>query len=192
MTGKSNRRSAAQDLNQGDQFQAASENVSAILGKLPNAAIRTHYIRHSAGLLSQGDTRMAMQLEEALRNQCARAALAWAIAKMATPQQTLPCVKRQRLNSSEFTSTARDSRFDVKDALRQRDVEFSLSHHRFVWREILRIEEEESVIPPELHTETHPELAQLPDDFDLTIAIQDLCTDYPEETQLILSIAPPE
>lgn len=175
---------ADQDLNQGDQFQQASEQVSTILGKLPNSAVRTHYIRQSAGLLSRGDTRMAMQLEETLRNQVRGQRWHGRSQKWQRPADfTLREAAEAQL--LRIYLHCPDNRFDVKDALRQRDIEFSLSHHRFIWREILRIEEEEAIIPPELHQETHPELAQLPEDFDLTIAIQDLCTDYPQETQLI-------
>ena len=172
-----------QDLSQGDQFQQASEDVSVILGKLPNAAIRTHYIRQSAGLLSQGDTRMAIQLEEALRTQVRGQRWHGRSQKWQRPADfTLREAAEAQL--LRIYLHCPDSRFAVKDALRQRDVEFSLSHHRFVWREILRIEETESVIPAE-HGSDHPELAQLPDDFDLISSIQDLCTYYPQETQLI-------
>ena len=173
-----------QDLSQGDQFQQASEDVSAILGKLPNAAIRTHYIRQSAGLLSQGDTRMAIQLEEALRTQVRGQRWHGRSQKWQRPADfTLREAAEAQL--LRIYLHCPDNRFEVKDALRQRDVEFSLSHHRFVWREILRIEDEESVIPAEHRGETHPELAQLPEEFDLISAIQDLCTYYPQETQLI-------
>ncbi|MEM9136579.1 MAG: DNA primase [Cyanobacteria bacterium P01_F01_bin.42] len=173
-----------QDLDQGDQFQQASEAISTILGKLPNAAIRTHYIRQSASLLSQGDTRMAMQLEEALRTQVRGQRWHGRSQKWQRPADfTLREASEAQLLRIYLHCS--DYRFAIKDTLRQREVEFSLSHHRFVWREILRIEEEESVIPPELQASPHPELAQLPDDFDLVTAIQDLCTDYPHETQLI-------
>ena len=178
---------ADHDLHQGDQFQEASENVSTILGKLPNAAIRTHYIRHSASLLSQGDTRMAMQLEEDLRNQVRGQRWHGRSQKWQRPADfTLREAAEAQL--LRIYLHCPDHRFDIKDALRQRDVEFSLSHHRFVWREILRIEEEEAVIPPELQSSSHPELAQLPEDFDLSTAIQDLCTFYPKETQLIFPL----
>ena len=57
------------DLNQSDQFQEAVSALVSLLGKLPQTAIRTHYLQKVAQRLSGGQGRFALQLEEDLRNQ---------------------------------------------------------------------------------------------------------------------------
>lgn len=179
----------AQDLQQADQFHVASEAVAQILGKLPNAALRTHYIHHCAGLLSQGDARMALQLEEALRQQVGGQRWHGKSKKWQRPADyTLREAAEAQLLRIYLHSP--EHRFDVKDALRQREIEFSLSHHRFLWREILIIEEASTVLPPELEGKDniHPELAELPEDFSLISAVRNLCTDYSQEIEQLHSI----
>ena len=57
------------DLSKSDQFQEAVSNLVTLLGKLPQTAIRTHYLQKVAQRLSGGQGRFALQLEEDLRNQ---------------------------------------------------------------------------------------------------------------------------
>ena len=57
------------DLSKADQFQRSVASLVALLGKLPQSAIRTHYIQQVAERLSGGQGRLALQLEEDLRQQ---------------------------------------------------------------------------------------------------------------------------
>ena len=57
------------DLSKSDQFQGAVSSLVSLLGKLPQTAIRTHYLQKVAQRLSGGQGRFALQLEEDLRNQ---------------------------------------------------------------------------------------------------------------------------
>lgn len=57
------------DLSKSDQFQEAVSSLVSLLGKLPQTAIRTHYLQKVAQRLSGGQGRFSLQLEEDLRNQ---------------------------------------------------------------------------------------------------------------------------
>ncbi|MCM1982534.1 DNA primase [Lyngbya confervoides] len=173
-----------QDLSQADQFQQASQDIAAILGKLPNAALRTHYVHQCAQLLSQGDPRMTLQLEEALLTQVRGQRWHGRSQKWQRPADyTLREAAEEQL--LRIYLHCPEVRFEVRDALRQRDVEFCLSHHRFLWREILAIEQEFSQIPVDLGDQIHPELAILPEAFDLVAVLWDLGTKFPTEVQQI-------
>ena len=60
---------ADRDLGKADQFQQAVSNLVALLGKLPQSAVRSHYLQRVAERLSGGQARMAIQLEDDLRQQ---------------------------------------------------------------------------------------------------------------------------
>lgn len=203
----------AQDLQQADQFQQASEEIAQILAKLPNAALRTHYIHHCAGLLSQGDARMALQLEEALRQQVGGQRWHGKSKKWQHPADyTLREAAEAQL--LRIYLHCPDCRFDIKREFNQRQIYLGLSHHRFLWRKLEDIEKTHGSIAPRLNPTLesilgpglepglesglepgleqeeliYQELAQLPEDFDLVSAIRNLCTDFPEEIDQIQSL----
>lgn len=165
------------DLQQAEQFQAATEAIAAILGKLPNATLRTHYTHRCAGLLSQGDSRLALQLEEALRQQVRGQRWHGRSQKWQRPadytlrEAAEAQILRIYLHRPQF-------RQDIHNAMKQRDIEFSFSHHRFLWRQILAIEDDQAKLEP-----LHPELDTPA--FDLIAVVQDLCTEYSQEMQQV-------
>jgi DNA primase len=63
----------------------------------------------------------------------------------------------------------------IVEALEARDLEFSLSHHRFLWRQILALKEEG------LDVEADPSL-------DLLTLLQDRCTDFPSDMSKIYAL----
>lgn len=165
------------DLQQAEQFQAATEAIAAILGKLPNATLRTHYTHRCAGLLSQGDSRLALQLEEALRQQVRGQRWHGRSQKWQRPadytlrEAAEAQILRIYLHRPQF-------RQDIHNAMKQRDIEFSFSHHRFLWRQILAIEEDQAKLEP-VHSEFDSPA------FDLIAVVQDLCTEYSQEIQQV-------
>lgn len=165
------------DLQQAEQFQAATEAIAAILGKLPNATLRTHYTHRCAGLLSQGDSRLALQLEEALRQQVRGQRWHGRSQKWQRPadytlrEAAEAQILRIYLHRPQF-------RQDIHNAMKQRDIEFSFSHHRFLWRQILAIEEDQAKLEP-VHAEFDSPA------FDLIAVVQDLCTEYSQEIQQV-------
>jgi DNA primase len=180
---------AGQDLKQADHFQSVTQELVKLLGNLPNATLRTHYIHRCAELLSQGDSRMALQLEEALRSQVRGQRWHGRSQKWQRPADfTLREAAEAQLLRIYLHRP--QHRQDVLNALEQRDVEFSLSHHRFLWRHILRLEEQAqgAIAHPDStgeETWSHPEAVALDPDFDLMAAVQDLCTEFPNQMQQI-------
>ncbi|NJR51541.1 MAG: DNA primase [Leptolyngbyaceae cyanobacterium CSU_1_3] len=130
---------AGRDLKQADQFQQSSVEIVTLLGNLPNPNLRTHYIHHCAELLSQGNSRLQRQLEESLRLQVKGQRWHGRSQKWQTPGD------RSLLAESE-TQLLRlylhvpEHRSAIKSALDAQDLEFSLSHHRFLWRQIVELE----------------------------------------------------
>jgi DNA primase len=55
------------DLGQTDDFQQVSRDLAALFSELPDSIGRTQYIHRIAGRLSQGNGRLAVQLEEDFR-----------------------------------------------------------------------------------------------------------------------------
>ncbi len=165
------------DLQQAEQFQAATEAIATILGKLPNATLRTHYTHRCAGMLSQGDSRLALRLEEALRQQVRGQRWHGRSQKWQRPadftlrEAAEAQLLRIYLHRPQF-------RREIHNTLKQRDIEFSFSHHRFLWRQILTIEDDPTKLEPE-----HPELE--PPSFDLIAVVQDLCTEFSQEIQQV-------
>ncbi|MBD2021322.1 DNA primase, partial [Leptolyngbya sp. FACHB-36] len=155
---------AGQDLAQADQFQQSVQTIAKLLGNLPNATLRTHYIHHCAELLSQGNARLTLQLEETLRLQVRGER--W----HGRSQRWQTTSDRSLLEESEAQLLrlylhAPQHRAAIVEALDSRDLEFSLSHHRFLWRQVLDLEDASSS--------------------DLISDLQDRCIEHPREmTQL--------
>jgi DNA primase len=166
---------AGKDLRKADQFQAATQSIVQLLGKLPNATLRTHYIHRCAELISEGDGRLTLQIEDALRQQVRGQRWHGRSQRWQRPADYSwrEAAEAQLLRIYLHCPYHRQ---DVKEALKQRDLEFTFSHHRFLWRQILGVEEQ-----PEPTPLAHPELQGEVADIDLIEALQDLCTDYSKE-----------
>jgi DNA primase len=165
---------AGQDLNQADQFQHSVQIVVKLLGNLPNSMLRTHYIQKCAELLSQGNSRLMRQLEDNLRLQVRGERWHGRSQKWQTSSE------RDLLEESEGQLLRLYlhkplHRAAIVEALEARDLEFSLSHHRFLWRQILALKEEG------LDVESDPSL-------DLLTLLQDRCTDFPSDMSKIYAL----
>ncbi|MGB8701169.1 MAG: DNA primase, partial [Thermosynechococcaceae cyanobacterium] len=129
-----------QDLREADQFQQVTLQLVELLGKLPNATLRSHYIHRCAGLLSQGDSRLALQLEEDLRSQVQGQRWHGRSQKWQRPADfTLrEAAEAQLLRIYLHCPPHRQT---VRQAMKDREIEFSFSHHRFLWQQICNLEE---------------------------------------------------
>jgi DNA primase len=56
-------------LNQADQFHQASQAIAKLLSHLPDTTLRSHYIHSCAQRLAQGNSQLALRLEQDLRRQ---------------------------------------------------------------------------------------------------------------------------
>ncbi len=136
------------DLNKVVEVQQVAQQMVELLQKIDNGIQRTHYIEYCAELLSQGQTRLISMIAKNLQTQI-------------TKTRTSPQTRKQQHSSVDLTLVPERSlleeaeilllriyihypehRETILDAMDARDLEFSLSHHRLLWRTIASIEEE--------------------------------------------------
>jgi DNA primase len=126
------------DLRQADQFQQASQEVVQLLSEIANADTRTHYVRQCAELFSHGDARLMPLLAENLMVQVRR--------RRRTPDSK-PSRAPLSFNATSTLEEAEaallrvcihapEHREAVAALLENRDLQFSYSHHRALWREL--------------------------------------------------------
>lgn len=167
---------AASDLSQADQFQQSIQEIVKLLGNLPNATLRTHYIHRCAELLSQGNARLTVQLEHDLRTQVRGQRWHGRSQKWQSPgdrsllEESEVQLLRLYLHVAEYRSLIRSS-------LEERDLDFSLSHHRLLWQLILEVE---ATMAQSSSTDaTSP---------NLILALQDHCTEASDRFAFVQSL----
>lgn len=184
----------AKDPRRADHLQEITQKIVQLIAKIPNAVGRNHYIRHCAELLRESDAQRTTELEKALLDRVRGQRWHGRSQKWQRPADfTLREAAEAQL--LRIYLHCPPYRRQIQDVLKQRDLEFSLSHHRFLWREIIAIEDQAIAQPgiaaPDSYGEKyqpapppypHPELAP---DLDLITALQDLCTEYPQELQAV-------
>ncbi|MCL1469053.1 DNA primase [Argonema antarcticum] len=138
------------NLKQADIYQQVVQQMVKLLNNIGNPDTRSHYIRHCAQILSQGEGRLISMLAENLIAQLKRsqrAGLVGIATKRPSPSQSLPAsFKSKKLEEAEALLLrlylhCPDQRQVIADILEERDLQFSLSHHRFLWRQILHLQE---------------------------------------------------
>ncbi|WP_413442998.1 DNA primase [Synechococcus sp. MIT S1220] len=129
------------DLNRADQFQQAVTDLVALLGKLPQSAVRTHYLQRVAERLSGGQARLALQLEEDLRKQVK--GQRWH-GRSSRHEQPGEAGQRERCEADllRLYLHCPRHRSAIRQELRRRELEdFALQHHRLLWATITELEE---------------------------------------------------
>ncbi len=129
------------DLTKADQFQLAVSGVVQLLGKLPQSAIRTHYLQKVAERLSGGQARLALQLENDLRKQVkgqrwhGRSLRSEQLSERSQRERSEAEILRLYLHCAEHRAV-------IRRELRSRELEdFALHHHRLIWSHIADLEE---------------------------------------------------
>ena len=129
------------DLSRADQLQLAVSNLVALLGKLPQSAVRTHYLQRVAERLSGGQGRLALQLEEDLRQQVKGQRWHGRSSRHEQPGET---GQRERCEADLLRLYLHCPRHRavIRQELRQRELEdFAIPHHRHLWASITDLEE---------------------------------------------------
>ncbi|QNI54410.1 DNA primase [Synechococcus sp. BIOS-E4-1] len=129
------------DLSKADQFQRSVASLVALLGKLPQSAIRTHYIQQVAERLSGGQGRLALQLEEDLRQQVQ--GQRWH-GRSTRHEKAGEASQRERSEAEILLLYLHcpSHRAGIRQELRSRELEdFALQHHRLLWSGITDLEE---------------------------------------------------
>jgi DNA primase len=151
-----------QDLTQADQFQASTQAIVQLLGNLPNATLRTHYMHRCAEWLSQGDGRLAMRLEEDLRLQVRGQRWHGRSQKWQRPgDRTLLEVAESQLLRLYLHSPA--ARPAIVQAIEARDLEFSIGYCRVLWQQISDLEAEGGIDPADLAAQVRDHCGALPE-----------------------------
>ena len=143
-----------QDLKQADQFQQVAQSMVKLLNQLDDINKISYYINHCAQLLSQGQTKLVPLFIENLQAQIKKP-LATA-AKKSQPRSPNQKNKQSHPNlpvSSEHDLLEQaealllriylhcpEYRQAIIDSLEAQDLLFSLSHHRFLWQQILELQ----------------------------------------------------
>ena len=129
------------DLRQADQFQQATQGVVKLLSEIANADTRTHYVRYCAEVFSNGDSRLVPLLAENLVTQVRRRRRASSgqsqrpVEEVAKPWQTTSLEQAEAALLRVFLHTP-PYREEVRHVLETRDLQFSYSHHRALWRQM--------------------------------------------------------
>jgi DNA primase len=131
------------DLRQADQFQQTTQAIVKLLGDIANADTRTHYVRYCAEIFSNGDSRLVPLLAENLITQVRRQRRT--TSQNAPPSPTpSPVPATSSLEQAEAALLrlflhAPSHRQEIGQVLEDRDLQFSYSHHRALWRHIQRL-----------------------------------------------------
>ena len=129
------------DLSKADQFQRSVASLVALLGKLPQSAIRTHYIQQVAERLSGGQGRLALQLEDDLRQQVQ--GQRWH-GRSTRHEKAGEASQRERSEAEILLLYLHcpSHRAGIRKELRSRELEdFAIQHHRLLWAGITDLEE---------------------------------------------------
>ena len=140
------------DLKQADQYQQVAQKMLNLLSKIniennQNDNTRTHYISYCAELLGRGSEQLRRQVEENLIAQVKRQQRPLAKGKLKKQElPTLPVAgERSLLEQAEALLLliylhCPEYRQIIIETLEAQDLLFSLSHHRFLWQQILGLQ----------------------------------------------------
>jgi DNA primase len=169
------------DLKQATDYQQASQQIVKLLKNIVNPDTRSYYVTYCAEILSLGNVQLVPLRVENLLTQIASQqgrAPGNAMNRVSTP------IRGDRMNSVS-TAISETSLLEQAEAvllriflycpahreyiiniLDERDLQFSLSHHRFLWQKILE---------------------EVSDHFEENVVsrLQNICLEYPEETAAI-------
>ncbi|YAF96850.1 MAG: DNA primase [Nodularia sp. CChRGM 3473] len=140
---------AGRDLKQATDFQQVTQQIVKLLKNIANSDTKNYYVSHCAEILSLGDTRLIPLRVENLLTQIAPSTAAYS-----TPLTSKKKADSRKITYSSVTGDRSllelaealllriylhcpEQRQTIVDTLEERDLEFSLSHHRFLWQKIL-------------------------------------------------------
>ncbi|MEB3335282.1 MAG: DNA primase [Cyanobacteriota bacterium] len=129
------------DLSRSDQFQQAVAALVALLGKLPQSAVRSRYMQTVAERLSGGQVRLAQQLEADLRLQVKGQRWHGRASRWDTPAAA-GIQERAEAEILQLYLHCPHLRGEIRRHLRRWEQEdFCLRPHRRLWAAITELEE---------------------------------------------------
>ncbi|MBD1916605.1 MULTISPECIES: DNA primase [Cyanophyceae] len=131
------------DLRQADQFQQTSQAVVKLLSDIANADTRTHYVRYCAEIFSNGDSRLVPLLAENLVTQVRRQRRTTSseAPTRSAPATTPSATSLEQAEAALLRIFLHDAahRDEIRQVLEDRDLQFSYSHHRALWRQMQQL-----------------------------------------------------
>ncbi len=166
------------DLKQATDYQHVSEQMVKLLRKIESSEARKHYVTYCAEILSLGESSLVHLREENLETRLGNFVPAIAQKKTVTVHHK-EYISRESLKPPTGNNLLEEAealllriylhcpgqRQNIINALDERDLQFSLSHHRFFWRQILEIPHDS--------------------EDNLISRLQDVCLEFSEESALI-------
>ncbi|QCS49912.1 DNA primase [Picosynechococcus sp. PCC 11901] len=135
-----------QDVTQADQFQGVIKQMIRLIAKIDHPSFRSHYIAKASELINHEDSHYKKQLEATLLTQVNRFRKAQARNPTAIPEvqpeaialssQTIALAQAEELLLRIYLHSPAQ-RHPIEARLAEKEVMFSLSHHRWLWQQIL-------------------------------------------------------
>ena len=130
------------DLARSDQFQQAVSELVVLLGKLPASAVRSRYLQQVAERLSGGQARLALQLEDDLRQQVKGQRWHGRSQRWEQPGEA-GLRERAEAELLRLYLHCPGHRGAIRSELRRRELDdFAIAHHRQLWAAISALEED--------------------------------------------------
>ena len=130
------------DLARSDQFQQSVSELVVLLGKLPASAVRSRYLQQVAERLSGGQARLALQLEDDLRQQVKGQRWHGRSQRWEQPGEA-GLRERAEAELLRLYLHCPSHRGGIRAELRRRELDdFALAHHRQLWAAISALEED--------------------------------------------------
>ena len=167
-----NRLLADKNLKTADEFQQVAAEMIKLLNKLQDANQRNHYLTHCAELLSSGDARLVLQNLATLKSQIRSP-------KSPYPQERYSQRKPNKPTQPQFVvATDPESelleqaealllriylhypryREEIIEQLEAKDLLFNITAHRFLWQQIITVED---TLPESSLNNINPLLSEL-------------------------------
>ncbi|MFM6097150.1 MAG: DNA primase [Dolichospermum sp.] len=135
------------DLKQATDFQQVTQQIIKLLQNIVNSDIINYYVSYCAEILSLGDSRLKPLRIENLLTQIKPNSLKSLSPRINKPQPQKPKLslvntERSLLEQAEallliiYLHSCEQRQIIIED-LETRNLEFSLSHHRFLWQQML-------------------------------------------------------
>jgi len=130
------------DLARSDQFQQSVSDLVVLLGKLPASAVRSRYLQQVAERLSGGQARLALQLEDDLRQQVKGQRWHGRSQRWEHPGEA-GLRARAEADLLRLYLHCPLHRGAIRAELRRRELDdFAIAHHRQLWASISALEED--------------------------------------------------
>jgi DNA primase len=147
---------ADKNLKAADEFQQVAAGMIKLLNKLQDANQRNHYLTHCAELLSLGDTRLVLQNLATLKSQIKsvrsnylsyqnnlsqnKKSLSKPTFAIATDPESELLEQAEALLLRIYIHYPR-YRESIIEELESKDLLFNVAAHRFLWQQIIKLEE---------------------------------------------------